>query len=84
MSLFLRSELKRNRNVSGYKNDIREQFGERGANIANLCTAGYFENEFMPLYALSHEEFKEYYELAVKEKARALFVHAYMGQMKNL
>lgn len=78
MSLFLRNEQRQGRNVSEYKRDIRDRFGERGANIANLCTAGYFENEFMPLYELSHEEFKEFYNLAVEKKARALFVHSYM------
>lgn len=81
MSLFIRSEMSRGVPVSAYKNDIRERFGERGSNIANLCTAGYFEKEFIPLYnAVTKEEFFEYYEIAVAKKARALFVHRGMGQ----
>lgn len=76
MSLYLRSEEKTGTNIWRYKEDIRSRFGDRGANIANLCTAGYFENEFMPLYKnLSREDFSSYYELAVGKKARALFVH---------
>lgn len=81
MALFLRSEQQKGENVAQYKQDIRERFGERGATIANLCTAGYFEDEFMPLHdEVSEEQFLEYYELAVSKKARALFVHANMTQ----
>ena len=76
MSLYLRDQSKKGQRIHNYKNDIRNRFGDRGANIANLCTAGYFENEFMPLYnTVSKNEFYEYYENAVGNKARALFVH---------
>ncbi len=76
LSLYLRSEQLKGKNIHSYKQDIRDRFGDRGSNIANLCSAGYFENEFMPLYNLvSKEEFAEYYEIAIGKKARALFVH---------
>ena len=79
MSLFIRFLMKSKKPVSIYKQDIREKFGERGANIANLCTAGYFEEEFIPFYNdYSAEEFFDYYELAVGKKARALFIHSSM------
>lgn len=81
MALFIRSEKEKGKNVAGLKKDIFNSLGERGANIANLCTAGYFENEFMPLYnIMPREQFEEYYELAVGKKARALFVHSGMGE----
>lgn len=79
MAFFIRFQMELKRPVYTYKKDIRDRFGERGANIANLCTAEYFENEFIPFYnAYSQEEFSEYYELAVGKKARALFVHVGM------
>jgi len=82
MSLYLRDQQVKGKNISGYKRDIRERFGERGANIANLCSAGYFEAEFMPLLynSVSKDEFYEYYEIAVGKKARALFVHGGMDR----
>ena len=81
MSLYLRSESEKGKNIFSYKNDIRNKFGERGANIANLCTAGYFESEFMPLYnEVDRKNFDEYYELAVGKKARALFIHSGMSK----
>lgn len=80
MSLFMRDQMRQKKNVSTLKSQIRERYGERGACIANLCTTGYFENEFMPLYnQLSQSEFSEYYEKAVGLKARALFVHSGMS-----
>lgn len=79
MALFIRYQKERGENVSTLKSDIRNRFGDRGANIANLCSAGYFESEFMPLYnLLDRNDFDEYYEIAVGKKARALFVHAGM------
>ena len=81
MALFIRSEMLKHHNIYEYKKDIRDKFGERGANIANLCSAGYFEQEFRPLYnAVLLEDFKEYYELAVGKKARALFIHSGMSE----
>lgn len=83
MACFIRNEMQKNRNIYEYKKDIRVRFGDRGVNISNLCSAGYFEKEFMPLYKkLSRTEFSEYYELAVGKKARALFVHANMGEVE--
>lgn len=80
MSLYLRDQMSKNaRNVHKLKQDIRDKFGERGANIANLCTAGYFEKDFMPIYnQVSKNEFYDYYNLAVGIKAKALFVHSAM------
>jgi len=80
MALFLRSQSKKNKSVDVYKVDIRERFGDRGNNIANLCSAGYFEDEFMSLYDnISNDDFWKYYEMVVGDKARALFVHRGMN-----
>ena len=83
MACFIRNEMSNSRNIYEYKKDIRVRFGERGANISNLCSAGYFEKEFMPLYdKLGRAGFNEYYELAVGKKARALFIHSNMGEFE--
>jgi hypothetical protein len=81
MACFIRNEMLNQRNIYEYKKDIRVRFGDRGANISNLCSAGYFEKEFMPLYKeVNKTDFFEYYELAVGKKARALFIHSSMGE----
>ncbi|HEX7413832.1 MAG TPA: hypothetical protein VF411_07275 [Bacteroidia bacterium] len=81
MSLFIRYQAKKGRDVNMFKKDIRDKFGDRGANISNLCSSGYFEDEFMPLLKNGGtiQDFQTYYEMAVGAKARALFVHASMS-----
>lgn len=81
MSYFLKDYHLTNEPLGYLKNDIRLKFGERGANIANLCTAGYFENEFKQYYekVSNVNTFLEYYESAVSLKERALFVHSKMS-----
>lgn len=79
MSLFLRNQAKSEKNIFPYKMDIRDKFGDRGVNIANLCSAGYFE-EFISFYkAVSKETFDNYYEMVVGARARALFVNFTMN-----
>lgn len=83
MSLFLRDQKIKGADITTYKKDIRAAFGERGTNISNLCSAHYFEEEFMPLYNnVTEDEFMRYYELVVGKKARALFIHAHMDLTK--
>ena len=64
-SLFLRREFfikkKSPGTITSYKLDIRNRFGIRGVNIANLCTAGYFEKLIMPLFGEHSKEDFEYY-----------------------
>lgn len=78
MSLFLRSEKVMNHDISLFKQQIRERFGERGAYISNLCYSGYFETDFMSFYKSYPEEFDKFYELAVGRELKAIFVHAGM------
>ncbi|PKN00634.1 MAG: hypothetical protein CVU78_00235 [Elusimicrobia bacterium HGW-Elusimicrobia-2] len=40
----------RNQEVRDMKRDIRDKYGKRGANITNLCTAGYYEKDFKEMY----------------------------------
>lgn len=79
-SLFLRREFNKRKDVGYMKQDIRTRFGDRGNNIANLCTAGYFEKFFIPLYNSSKEDFYKIYELAVSKSVLALFVHSQMSE----
>ena len=79
MSLFMRSEKERGEKIDVYKNNIRQRFGERGTYIANLCNAGYFENELMDASKnMSPNDFDRYYELMVGKELIALFVHSGM------
>jgi len=79
-SLYLRQVFSRREDVNKLKRDIRKRFGDRGNNIANLCTAGYFEQFLMPLYNSSKEKFNELYEIIVSKSVVALFVHSLMNQ----
>jgi len=79
-SLFLRYVFMQGGDVNRLKRDIRDRFGGRGKNIANLCTAGYFEEFLIPLYNSSKERFSELYELAVSKSPFAIFVHASMEE----
>lgn len=79
LSYFLRSDfLSDGNNVNRYKRDIRNQFGKRGNNIANLCTAGYFEELLIPMYNEAPESFDSVYELLVVQEAFTLFIHGGM------
>ncbi len=78
-ALYLRKEFSNCRNISKLKKDIRRRFGDRGSNIANLCTAGYFEEFLQPLYNDSPNMFKELYELIVDKGILAVFVHKNMS-----
>ena len=88
ISLFLRSRYRLKENVSKIKEDIVKKFGDRGKNIANLCSSGYFENFIKPLWEAIHEsiedkenagkEFYQIFELIVKNGLLAVFVHHHM------
>ncbi len=78
-ALYLREVFARKGDIKKLKADISQSFGDRGNNIANLCTAGYFENFLIPLYNSSKEKFDKLYELIVEKSPFALFVHAGMS-----
>lgn len=54
-ALYIRRLHEEGKHVDSFKQDIVSRFGQRGANIANLCSAGYFESHLKPMY----EELKE-------------------------
>jgi hypothetical protein len=80
-SYFLRKEHdigSRSSEITQFKREITEEFGQRGGHIANLCTAGYFEELLIPVYNHSKDEFWHLYNLVVKERALTIFIHAWM------
>lgn len=83
-SLYVRDVFKSGswEDINKLKYDLRKRFGDRGNNISNLCTAGYFEEFLMPLYNSSKERFKELYEIIIAKSVVAVFVHSQMEQDK--
>lgn len=67
--------------------DIIARFGERGKNICNLYTAGYFDSQIKPLYeevgTSDLLQFNQIYEQIVTESPYAVFIHAEMS-VKNV
>ena len=94
VSLFLRFRYALKENITDIKIDIIKRFGDRGKNIANLCSAGYFESFIRPLWDVIHESierkneadqnFKEIFELIVKNGLLAVFVNHRMTEGKLL
>lgn len=71
------------------KGDIVERWGNRGAKISNLCTAGYFETMIVPLLnemkkspSFSKEIFRKNYEIIIAESGFSIFVRSGMGIQK--
>ncbi|MBI2405477.1 hypothetical protein HYV21_00270 [Candidatus Microgenomates bacterium] len=86
-SLYLKSIFERGEPVFQLKQDIMNRFGDRGRNISNLCTAGYFTSQIRPLYEemyaqpnFSPEEFFRVYDIIVTESPYAVFISAVMSQ----
>lgn len=79
-ALYLRKKfVEKTDDTTKLKRDIIHNFGIRGKNIANLCTAGYFETIIKQLsYELDKKEFLEVYEKIVSTSLIALFVHSDM------
>ena len=48
--LFLRKRYQAGNPVDDLKNQIARSYGPRGRNLSNLCSAGYLEDWFWPLY----------------------------------
>ena len=77
-ALFIRKRFKEGKDITKFKDDLKNRFGDRGNNIANLCTAGYFEEFLIPLYNSSEDNFKKVYDVIVSKSAMAIFVHSQM------
>lgn len=91
-ALYLRSYFKKGMNatVTKLKLEIMQKYGDKGRNIANLCTAGYLEEWLVPHYdklkqSLGNEElvnnsFLKFYKLLVNELPFTVFVCHKMTQ----
>jgi len=94
-SLYLKSLHERGRSrelVGKVKEDIGRKYGQKGRNIANLCTAGYFTSIIKPLYEelsarpdFTIEQFRSRYEIIVTQYPFAVFVSRVMtvGDLKK-
>lgn len=78
-SLYLDSVFRKGGNIKNLKYDIIKNYGNRGKNICNLASAGYFQGFLMPVYNASKERFTEIYEVAVSKGALAVFVYEEMS-----
>lgn len=81
-ALVVRGLHKQGKPVDSYLSDIRYRYGQHGANIANLCSAGYFESHIRPMYEelsirpnFDHEMFSGNYKLIVDSAPFAVFVN---------
>jgi|SRR3990167_9894247 len=87
-ALIIKSKYKKGEPVSHLKEDIVLQYGIRGRNIANLCTADYFETLIKPLYEetiknkLPFVKFAARYEIIVMQYPFAVFVSSRMTYPK--
>ena len=84
-SLYIKKLRGERKNVDALKWQIMDRYGERGKNIVNLCSAGYFESLIKPLYEhmnkqprFSGKKFLSIYNRIVEEHAFAIFVHRNM------
>lgn len=79
--LFIKDLHERGEPVEDYLSDVRYRYGQHGANIANLCSAGYFETYIKPMYEelstrpnFEAHMFTENYKLVVDTAPFAVFV----------
>ncbi|MFO7710347.1 MAG: hypothetical protein R6V53_01125 [Candidatus Woesearchaeota archaeon] len=78
-AMFIRQKFKKGQPISDLKRDIIMRFGDRGKNICNLTTAGYFEEFLIPLYNSDNKEtFDEIYNDLVESSMLAIFVNSGM------
>lgn len=81
-SLYLKSLLESGGETRKIKQEIMIRYGNRGKNISNLCSAGYYETWIKPLYEemrklpeFSKEKFLEVYNEIVNLYPFAVFIH---------
>ena len=81
-ALFIRSEFHARREgvVKVLKHQMIVQYGDRGRNITNLCTADYFDDLISYHNDNGREAFQKVYDLMVNKEAFALFVHSGMNK----
>ncbi len=85
--LYIREVFDRGEPAWNLKSSVIQKYGKRGANIVNLCTAGYFTSYIKPLYKrmfsqsnFSPEEFNKIYDEIVTQYPFAVFVGQRMSE----
>lgn len=80
-AFYLRSIHQEGGSVSVLKKDIVDRYGERGKNVSNLCSAGYFETVIYPMLqelrsqeGFTEELFRERFEVIITSYPFAVFV----------
>lgn len=88
-SLYLKKVFDRGNPTEDLKQDIMRRYGDRGKNISNLCSAGYFESLIKPLYEVmrsshgfSQDKFLSFYNIIVGEFPFAIFINRNMSKIK--
>lgn len=80
-ALYIRGVYEQDGNVGALKQTLKYRFGDRGGNIANLCTAGYLESVIFPIFDelskrpdFTQNDFDSQYETIVTMYPFAVFV----------
>ena len=80
-ALYIRMVHQSGRSIDGLKMSIIDRYGDRGRNIANLCSTNYLEDIILPIYDelrsrpnFSQSEFNTQYEVIVTQYPFAVFV----------
>ncbi|MFP4656584.1 MAG: hypothetical protein ACLFNK_03310 [Candidatus Woesearchaeota archaeon] len=74
-SVFISIKFKKGEQITTLKEGVIKRHGDRGKNICNLCTAGYFEEFLIPLYNSDKDRFEEIYEDLISNSMLAVFVN---------
>jgi len=80
-AIFIKKVFDQGNDVKPLKQSLRYKYGQRGVNISNLYSAGYFETWIRPLYErmTNKEAFVDAYNLIVEKAPFAVFVSTQMG-----
>jgi hypothetical protein len=86
-SFYIKKAFENRDDISYFKNDIYKKYGQRGINITNLYTAGYYDNWIKKIYTtmqgmsnFSKEKFDNIYEKIVLNVFFIIFVSKKMDE----
>lgn len=85
-SIYIKVVSDRGESIQKLKWDVTNRYGNRGKNICNLYSAGYFTSQIKPMYEemlsqqnFSPEDFKIAYDRIVNESPYAVFINREMS-----
>ena len=87
-ALIIRKHFQEKKSVAQLKEDIRMRFPVKGANISNLCSAGYLETHIIPLHEYlvgklnDERRFIQVYDTIVNEMPYAVFASHFKTQQE--